>query len=431
MAANFPMEARPPQREARKFSLDLFWNYASLATLGVAVLLINVIVARLKGPASLGVFNQVYAYYVVASQLAVGGVHHSALKHIAEASDHEQRSAVAASALLVAGTMGLVISLAVAGLSLLVGSAVSNPEVGRGLLWASPGLFFFSLSKTALALFNGLRLMRAFAVFQAMRVLFLLALVWLAAGQDWPDRMLGAAFTAAEMLLSLAVAPYLMRVCPLKFGERPFAWVARHARFGAKGMLSGLLGETNLRVDILVLGLFVNDYLVGLYSLAATFAEGFYNLFHVVRVNVNPLLVIMLANQDREHLMERVKRIRKLTYLGSVCSAVLLLAGFPVFLKLFFQDSRVLEAWPALALLVMGLVAYSGYLPFDFILLQGGQPGVHTMYMGMQVATNAALNFALIPFLGILGAALATALSFTASIIYLRWLVKRQLGLSL
>jgi O-antigen/teichoic acid export membrane protein len=399
--------------------------------LGAAGLLINVVVARLRGAAALGVFNQIYGYFVVASQLAVGGVHHSALKHVAQTEDQRERRVVAASSLLVAGLLGLAVSLAFAGLAGLAENVLNSPEVGRGLLWAAPGLFFFSLNKTAMSLLNGLRRMRAFAVMQGLRFLLLLGLVCLVAARDWPDHVFGGCFTAGELLLSLVLAPCLARACPPRLGEDTWGWMARHAWFGARGMFSGLLLEANLRVDILVLGWFVSDYLVGLYSLAATFAEGFYNLFHVVRVNVNPLLVEMLASGDQERLRETVGRIRRRTYLAAAAGALLLLAGFPLFLWLFFEDPGLLEAWPALAILTLGLVAYSGYLPVDFILLQGGQPGVHTLYMIMQVGTNAAPNLALAPLLGIQGAALATALSFGVSVFYLRWLVRRQLRIAL
>ena len=53
--------------------------------------------------------------------------------------------------------------------------------------------------------------------------------------------------------------------------------------------MSGILTEVNTRVDILVLGYFHGDTLVGVYSFAAILAEGFSQLPMVVRRSIDPL----------------------------------------------------------------------------------------------------------------------------------------------
>ena len=66
----------------RRFRRDVIWNLASLAFLAVAGVGINLLIAATGGPDALGVFQQVFAVFVIASQLAVFGVHVSVLRSV-------------------------------------------------------------------------------------------------------------------------------------------------------------------------------------------------------------------------------------------------------------------------------------------------------------------------------------------------------------
>ena len=65
------------QREdlSSKFGQDVIWNVASYGIMAVSGVVINVIIWLVYSPDVLGVFNQVFAVYVIASQFAVAGVH--------------------------------------------------------------------------------------------------------------------------------------------------------------------------------------------------------------------------------------------------------------------------------------------------------------------------------------------------------------------
>src|SRR5262245_41146604 len=103
-----PAEPRIAVRKA--LTVDLLFNYASLGIVAVGGLLANFIVARNLGEAALGVFNQGYAVYVAASQLAVGGVHISVLRSVAQADgDAPEQARVVASGLALSLALGSVI----------------------------------------------------------------------------------------------------------------------------------------------------------------------------------------------------------------------------------------------------------------------------------------------------------------------------------
>lgn len=68
---------------ADRFTGDVAWNIGSLVFLAAGGLIINGVIVSLRGADALGVFNQVYAFYIVLSQIGVGGLQHSVLKQVA------------------------------------------------------------------------------------------------------------------------------------------------------------------------------------------------------------------------------------------------------------------------------------------------------------------------------------------------------------
>src|SRR5262245_61985915 len=129
---------------SRALQVDLLFNYASLAVLAVSGLLMNFVVVRLVGEAALGVFNQAYAVYVVCSQFAVGGVHLSTLRAVAQAkADRAEQAAAVATALLLSAVLGVLIGALVLATRQLWASALGSPEMGRALTFIAPALVLF------------------------------------------------------------------------------------------------------------------------------------------------------------------------------------------------------------------------------------------------------------------------------------------------
>ncbi len=65
------------------------------------------------------------------------------------------------------------------------------------------------------------------------------------------------------------------------------------------------------------------------------------------------------------------------------------------------------------------------------VFVQAGRPGLQSLYIGGVIAVNAIGNLLMIPSLGALGAALATAFAFAVSVPMLRGLARRRLGVPL
>jgi len=414
----------------RALQVDLLFNYASLAIVAVGGLLVNLLVGRALGEGALGVFNQAFAVYVAASQLAVGGVHIAVLRSVAQATaETEQARSVAAGL-----TLSLLLGSCLCAMVLLsrnvVASLLGSPAVGAALVFVGPALVPFALNKTLLATLNGLGSMRRFAVLQAVRLLALLAVLSWIAWRRQPAEQLTLALLASELIVLALAAPSVfgrLRLRPAHV-ERP--WLRRHLAFGVRGLLSGVFIELNTRVDVLAIGYFASDADVGRYSLAAVFAEGLYQCLVVVRNQMNPVLAKLLLAGDPLPVLSLVRKGWRYLYPGMTLTYLGGLGALYVLLEYQLRMELPGQVLACYAILGAGVLAVSGFVPFDGILLQAGRPAHYTLLTFLVAASNLLLNLLLIPSLGILGAALGTALALLLSIPYLNLVMRWQLGFS-
>jgi O-antigen/teichoic acid export membrane protein len=202
-------------------------------------------------------------------------------------------------------------------------------------------------------------------------------------------------------------------------------------RFGLRSAAAGLLTELNLRIDVLMLGLFLPDRDVGIYAFAALLIEGLANITLVLRNLINPYLTRMLAARDDAGLRLLVRRV----LLAALPAAMLTLAGTWLFyqpaIRLLLGPGDLELALAPLLLLIALMTPYFGYAAFEDALMLAGRAGTQSLYQLAVTAGNAALNFALIPFWGILGAATATGLASLLACLALVTVLRHATGLSL
>jgi len=420
--------AEAPSRLDRKFLGDSAWNYSAFALMAGTGIVLNFFIAGYFGIETLGIFNQIYAVYVVSAQLAVFGIHDSVQKYSAEYVDQpDQRRAISVSAVLISAAFGIAAATIIYGASGLIGDVADSSAVGSGIALAAPGLLFFAVNKVLLGILNGERRMKAFAIAQGGRVLSILAFAGLTAVMGWPGYVLGGGFTIAEILI---FGPVLLTVRPwagLDAGNLRH-WFSKHIHFGYRAIANGFLAESYIRVDIIMLGVFVSDHDVGLYSFAALFIEGLYQIPVVIRTVINPMLVRLISNHAPVELARFARKIIALSFSIFTLVAIPVILIFP-YLAPYFPEGLVRDSYPVLVTVSIGLVVYAAFIPVDFSLLQAGMPGRQSTLMTVNILINVALNVALIPALGIQGAATATAIAFIVSALTLNIAAHRWLDL--
>ena len=419
--------------EDRKFSVDVTWNFLSLAVLAASGVIINIIIARFSGPSALGIFNQVFAVYIISSQISVGGLQFSTLKQISYSQEDKERCAqiVTTAFILVLG-LSLVVSSLVFTCRELIARIVESPAVGVGISLIAPGLVFYSLNKVLIMCLNGHRHMRAYAIFQALRYLLIVGFIVLIINLNNQAAYLALSLTIAEAILFILLSYYVLKNITIpRLGNNIGEIVSEHFNFGVRGFASGVVIELNTRVDILMLGFFTTDKLVGIYSFAAILAEGFKQFPAVLRWNIDPIIGKHFAEKQLSEITAFAKRIRQLMLPFMLLTGLLAVLLYPYAIQLILGSEEFQTSWGIFAILMLGVIINACFTPFMGVLLQGGRPGTHSIMTIAVLTSNIVLNFLLIPIIGVYGAALATASVFSFEAILLATLAKKVLKVSI
>ncbi len=418
--------------ENRKFRRDVMWNLAGFAVQGVSGILLNVLIGRYYDAATLGIFNQAFAFYIFISQFAVFGLQFSVLKHVSEfVGDREKTDILISAALFTCTATTLLVVTFAFYLEPAVRWLLDSEAAAHAYALVLPGIGLFAINKILINVLNGVRAMRAFAILQACRVLFMLAGLLICIGMAVPGEDVAWVVTTAEGGLFVLLAGYSLRHFTPRISPCTIDWIRTHLRFGSRGFLSGGLSEMNSRVDVLMLGVFVSDSVVGLYSMAATLAEGIAQIGIVLRNNLNPLIARHIVTGSLVELESLIRRVLGKFYLFMFAIGMVATMLYPYVLELLVGDDSFTAGWPLFAVLVAGIVLAAGYFPLEMLLVQAGRPGRQTQLKAMVLCSNIGLNALLIPYFGALGAACATAGSFVLAAIYLRLLARRHIGIGI
>ena len=395
-----------------KFSTDVLWNLGSLALLGASGVLINTIIAHYQSPTSLGVFNQAFAFYIVLSQLAVGGMQFSIVKYLSHTDDRHLMAIIISSALVaITVTAGLVAVVAFL-FAHSIGVLFKSEDVGLGIQFICPALLLFSVNKGFMMVLNGTRRMRAFAIFQGLRYLLIIVGIigLILAGFAGP--YLAWCFLVSELLLAIGLIGFVHKsIVGFRLRDVARSWIFRHLSFGMRGFFGGMLSDLNTRVDIILLGYFLDDASVGIYSFAAVFAEGFGQISYVVKQNLDPIIGRFTAAGSIDQLRSLMRKVVLVFVPSMLALSMVSVLLFPVMVR-FFTDDRFLESWPIFAILLAGVAINAGFRPFQGIFLLTGQPGLHSLFFLTVVLSNAILNVLFIQRMGTMGAAVATSLAY-------------------
>jgi O-antigen/teichoic acid export membrane protein len=406
---------------------DVVWNLIPVVLLAAVGLGSNFAIFTWWDSEALAVFNLVTTAFFVLAVLGACGLQYSVLRAVAEApEDPDHVASVVVGALI----PNLVLAAAVTVLFVALRGPFSalhhSNAVGEGMLVATPGLFCFSVNKVLFNVVNGLRRMRAFAIYTSLRYLMIgVGLIAAhAAGVSAPR--IAVVWTITEGTMFVVLGCELVATVKLARGRAWRRWSRTHLAFGVRGVVATLAADINTKLDIWMLGASgIAKSLVGVYSLAGALNEGATQLSVVLQNNLNPMIAKQLADGQAVEVVALARRTQK-WFVPSLASACVLGAVvFPVLMPALMRDPQLHAASVPFAILMAGLALASPYLPFLHVLLMANRPAWHTALVVTVVGVNFVADLILIPMLGLTGAAIATSLAVVTSALLVRVLARR------
>lgn len=393
---------------------NILVNYLSFIFAGISGVLINIFIVTVYDATVLGTFNFYMAFLIILSQFCVGGLQFSVLKHN---STYVNRLTEVSSSIISALFLAIGYSLIVIGL-LYVLIPILNDIFGlknfiTSIYMLMPAILLFSLNKILLMSLNGLNRMYDYALFNFLRYFILLVLVILFYFVDINTNYLISILSISEFILFCLLSVFILFKV-IKVRKPKNRWIKRHFFFGMKSMLGGALMESNTRIDIIMIGAFLGYGAVGIYSFAAMIAEGFAQVYTILKNNIDPVFGNAFFKKDINRIEITINEVRKkyLPYIVIFGISIIVLYKF-VFIDIFKLDVNMIEdSWYVLSLLILLMLIASSFRPFIGLLNQINKPGKFSQIIVFSVLLNIIMNIFLIPIFGIYGAAISTGLVF-------------------
>ncbi|WP_028472866.1 lipopolysaccharide biosynthesis protein [Nocardioides alkalitolerans] len=384
---------------------------------------LTIIVGRLFGAHLSGLYFQAVAVFMILNGIAVAGSDTGLVRALSA------RRAVGADrrawhALTVTLTPVLLWSLVVAAVLAVMADDLAatfepaDQEVVRAFLLVLAGTLV--ASAVGQAALNGTRSLGSVLPYVVLYQLWLPASRVLAVGLlafvDAPATLLLLTYAVPLVLMDVVAVVYLVRRLRRAAADAPRLDDEAGARrteavevwgFNLPRGVASCLELAIVWADVIIVGILLGPAAAGAYAAASRFVTTGTMAMEALRLQSAPHLAASWSRGDRDRFVD----------VYQVTTVWLVLLSWPLFLGLatwsplllgFIGDDFAVAA-PALTVLALGMLVYVAMGNVNSALLMAGLSGVTAMNTAVALALNVVLNLALVPVLGLVGAAIAWA----------------------
>jgi O-antigen/teichoic acid export membrane protein len=394
-----------------RFAFDVGWAFVSQVTTLIVGFVLGIVLARWLGPHQLGLYRISFVVYAIATLVSTFGIPSSLTKLVAELKTDSQRTnRIVSCAFANSFVFGIIVFAVIFGISSPIAQLLDMPELGRLLRIVAFALPFVSLHHTEVGLLNGLRRMKWFAVLNASySVLMFSAVISLVLGGFGVE---GAIF---GLLLAVAMAAVLGFVIAKKYFSFDLQDYVRNSReilsFSSKVFSINAINQINYYVDTVLIGYFLVSTQVGYYSIAVGLSRFLWIIPGSIQTITFPATSEYWSRNDRQAMFLMFDKSMK--YSACVLLPVgMCLAFFAEdVITLVYGAEYTLATSPLIILLVATIAGGATSRSIGATLAAIGRPGLGACIAAAATVPNIVLNIILIPRFGIVGAAIATAVT--------------------
>jgi O-antigen/teichoic acid export membrane protein len=380
--------------------------FAALVLNAVLGIVVYGMLTRALDVASFGTYAFVIAFFAFTGMFFDFGISPAGMRLLALLRDGEDHSRRIGALLLLSGVVGLLYALLVVGAAFVV-DAVFHAQAGGILLAAAPLALVYPLQEMVFSISQGtsrMKLMSVFLVLPRLLLIVLLAAMLLSGGMDVRMAVL---LTLAAIGIAVGMAVGYLR--PVFSGiATEVRTVLREAReFGREVYLGRVVDGLTTGLDKILLSFFHGMAPVGFYSIAMTMSTPISMFSKAVSQSAYKRFV-----SD-----QRIGgRLLALNLIWCTAGAIFLLAACQVLIPLFFTDDYA-TSLAVLPWMMAGFSLAGLNHPFHAFLAAHRQGRAIRIMSITSSGTNIGLNFALIPLLGMTGAAIAFIATYAVNIV--------------
>ena len=380
------------------------------------------IIARLLGPEGAGTFSVALLLPSIMSQLLNLGLVGATVYFVASGR-FSPETAWAASRDVILGVA--LIGTLVGALFIFVLGERAFPGIDERVLFIAMLIFPFSLvASLAAAFFQALENFKAYNLIiltQPAIALATVPILWLTGGVDLSAIMISMVLAhALTLFLALALLAREIRIAQPARGRLEYLRPA--LSYGLKAHFSNILAFLNYRLDLFLVNLIVGPAAAGLYTVAVRLVEQLWMISTATSTVIFPRLSAMSGNDVARRSLTPVMA-RSVMLVTLLASALLAILATPLIRLLF--GSEFIPATFALFIMLPGVVLLSCARVLANDLAARGMVGINLLLAGGVLLLNTIANLLLIPYYGIIGAAVATTTAY--SMIFLARIILQHL----
>jgi O-antigen/teichoic acid export membrane protein len=291
-----------------------------------AGLFLNLFIGFKYGTASLGVFNQSLAYYLILSTLFALGLNNTLIKKISEKSRSKQEEGKLFTANVFTT---LIISSGLSGALFVVihffPSLLSSNELVSTLPTMLLALPLFSLNKNFGAYYSGLRKQRSVAFQRIYRWTGLAMLFYVGSTYQYSIEHLMVSFLLIEGTLVLVNISLNMKHFNFGFSSK---LIRESIGFGMGSYVSEITSTFNSSIDIILVAYFLSDQEAGQYSFIAFFVRTLYVFPGILMQNISPIISYHWMKKTIAELNIKLHKLRSINMIVLSLQFLLLLAFY-------------------------------------------------------------------------------------------------------
>lgn len=336
----------------RKWFFNLALNYISLIFIALSTLIVNSIFVIHYDTAVVGRFNVLLTWLLVLGQIGTLGVHQAVMCYVAQSGKDSDR--IFNTALRIVLCTSIVIFVIVE----MISGCMTDESYRIGAALLGITAVFSSFNKVILGYFNGMDKMQAYAYVNLFRSVLFVAVAMVIAACGVDGRYIFLTYTISEFVTTCVGLTYIY-CCIKPKGKYDRGWTEKELKYGIKIMPSMISTELKSKGCILLMGLFFDDTVIGIYSFAILFVEGFYQLYVILRLNINPKFAVQISTQDTVGVKDTKHQVKKLLKIVSAPAVIGVAAGYYV-IVVFMERTEYLRALPYLigAVTAISIVGY-------------------------------------------------------------------------
>lgn len=411
-----------------KFVTDVVWSGAATLVVGGSALLLQTLIGVYYNSEGIGLYSQVLAYYLILTSLGNFGFEISILKHAAEFSKDENKlKDLYTSAQLLTIITALIVVLVAYLIIDYYPGVFSSEEVGNGLLYCLPGVFFFSVNKNSNIFNSGLRYIKSFSLVKVFRWISIASIVFYVLFTKTEFNYIFLAFSFVEFVLFcyfiLAHWKYIFKITD-------YSWLKIHFKYGYTNVLSSMISVLSSNLLILISGYYLSKAETGVVSFIVTFTVIFSVISSSIQINFNPIFAKKWALNDLKGITENLKKIFKYNLL--IFSPLLLFTfGLYYGYTSLFMPIDFLTTFQLFVVMALGACLNFTFCWPATMLNMAGEVHKNLLRIGLTFVCNIMVSFMCIKFYGINGVAISSLINSISAITITYLVIKKSLSINL